>query len=91
MFTSFLRRGLLTGGLILSVMSTVASADTFTVNPGAVGVAAPTVQANFTDFSYVARVNQTATNAQARSMSRAPNSLAHTGSRVWPMSWPMPE
>jgi hypothetical protein len=29
---------------------------------GAVGVAAPTVQANFTDFSYVALVNQTATN-----------------------------
>ena len=60
-------------------------------SPGAVGVAAPTVQTNFTDFKYVARVNQTATTAQARSMSRAPNSLAHTGSRIWPMSWPMPE
>ena len=62
MFTSLLRGSLLAGGLILSVMSAVASADTFTVNPGAIGVAGPTVQANFTDFSYVALVNQTATN-----------------------------
>jgi len=62
MFTTLLRGSLLTGGFILSVMSTLASADTFTVNPGAINVAAPTVQANFTDFSYVALVNQTATN-----------------------------
>ena len=62
MFTSFIRRSVFTGGLLLSVMSTIASADTFTVNPGAVNVPGPTVQANFTDFSYVALVNQTATN-----------------------------
>ena len=62
MFTSFLRAGLLTGGLVLSVLSTGAVADTFTVNPGAMGVAGPTVQANFADFSYVALVNQTAVN-----------------------------
>jgi hypothetical protein len=62
MCMSFLRRSLLTGGFILSVMSTVASADTFTVNPSAINVGGPTVQANFTDFSYVALVNQTATN-----------------------------
>ncbi len=62
MFRSFLRGSLLTGGLVLSVMAAVASADTFTVNPGAIGVAGPTVQANFADFSYVALVNQTATN-----------------------------
>ena len=62
MFKSFLRGSLLTGGFVLSVMSAVASADTFTVNPGAIGVTGPTVQANFADFSYVALVNQTATN-----------------------------
>jgi PEP-CTERM motif len=62
MFTSLLRGSLLTGGFVLSVLSAVASADTFTVNPGAIGVAGPTVQANFADFSYVALVNQTATN-----------------------------
>jgi hypothetical protein len=62
MCMSFLRRSLLTGGFILSVMSTVASADTFTANPSAINVGGPTVQANFTDFSYVALVNQTATN-----------------------------
>jgi hypothetical protein len=62
MFTSFLRRRMLTGGFVLSVLSSVASADTFTVNPGAIGVTGPTVQANFADFSYVALVNQTAVN-----------------------------
>jgi hypothetical protein len=62
MFRSLLRGSLLTGGFVLSVMSTVASADTFTVNPGAIGVSGPTIQANFADFSYVALVNQTATN-----------------------------
>lgn len=62
MFMTLLRGSLLTGGFILSVMSTLASADTFTVNLGAINVAGPTVQANFTDFSYVALVNQTATN-----------------------------
>jgi hypothetical protein len=62
MCMSFLRRSLLTGGFILSVMSTVASADTFTAHPSAINVGGPTVQANFTDFSYVALVNQTATN-----------------------------
>ena len=62
MLRALLRGSLLTGGFALSVMSTVASADTFTVNPGAIGVTGPTVQANFADFSYVALVNQTATN-----------------------------
>jgi hypothetical protein len=62
MLTSFLRRSLLAGGLVLSAMTAVASADTFTVNPGAIGVTGPTVQAAFADFSYVALVNQTATN-----------------------------
>jgi hypothetical protein len=62
MLRSLLRGSLLAGGFALSVMSAVASADTFTVNPGAIGVTGPTVQANFADFSYVALVNQTATN-----------------------------
>ncbi len=62
MFRSLLRGSLLAGGLVLSVMSAVASADTFTVNPSTIGVGGPTVQANFADFSYVALVNQTATN-----------------------------
>src|SRR5919107_2434077 len=62
MFKSFLRAGLLSGGLVLSALSTAALADTFTVNPGAIGVSGPTVQANFADFSYVALVNQTAVN-----------------------------
>jgi hypothetical protein len=34
----------------------------FTVNPSGIGVAGPTIQANYADFSYVALVNQTATN-----------------------------
>lgn len=62
MLSSLLRGSLLTGGILLSVMSAVASADTLTINPGAIGVAGPTVQANFADFSYVALVNQTAVN-----------------------------
>jgi hypothetical protein len=49
-------------GFLLSSMAAIASADTFTVNPGAIGVTGPTVQANYADFSYVALVNQTATN-----------------------------
>jgi hypothetical protein len=46
-------------------MSTIALADptTFSVNPGAIGASGPTVpNVNFADFSYVALVNQTATN-----------------------------
>jgi PEP-CTERM motif len=62
MFSSMLRGGLLAGGMLLSVMGAVASADTITVNPGAIGVTGPTIQANFADFSYVALVNQTAVN-----------------------------
>jgi hypothetical protein len=43
-------------------MSAVASADSFSVNPGAIGASGPTVpNVNFADFSYVALVNQTAT------------------------------
>ncbi|WP_447983995.1 flocculation-associated PEP-CTERM protein PepA [Nitrospira sp. Nam74] len=62
MFKEFVRGSLLTAGLGLSLMVTVASADTFTVNPGAIGASGPTVPSvNFADFSYVALVNQTAT------------------------------
>jgi hypothetical protein len=62
MFKAFVRGSLLTAGLGLSVMSAVASADSFSVNPGAVGASGPTVpNVNFADFSYVALVNQTAT------------------------------
>ncbi len=62
MFKTFIRGSLLTAGFVLSVMSAVASADSFSVNPGAVGAAGPTVaNVNFADFSYVALVNQTAT------------------------------
>jgi hypothetical protein len=49
-------------GFLFSSMAAVAAADTFTVNPGAIGIAGPTVQVNYADFSYVALVNQTATN-----------------------------
>src|SRR5687768_18432836 len=62
MFVSSLRAGLMAAGFLLSSMAVVAAADTFTVNPGAIGVAGPTVQLNYADFSYVALVNQTATN-----------------------------
>lgn len=58
---------------------------------GAVGVAAPTVQANFTDFSYVALVNQTATNGTGTFNEQGAGFFSSSGSRVWPMSWPMPE
>lgn len=62
MIKSVIRESLLAAGMVLSVMSAVASADSFTVNPGAVGASGPTVaNVNFTDFSYVALVNQTAT------------------------------
>ncbi|WP_447987079.1 flocculation-associated PEP-CTERM protein PepA [Nitrospira sp. Nam74] len=65
MLTALIRGSLLAGGLLFSVMSTAALADptTFTVNPSAIGVSGPTVpNVNFADFSYVALVNQTATN-----------------------------
>lgn len=63
MFTLFVRGSLVAAGFVLSIMGGVASADTFTVNPGAIGVAGPTVpNVNYADFSYVALVNQTATN-----------------------------
>lgn len=59
---ALIQGSLLTAGLVLSVMVTVASADSFSVNPGAVGASGPTVpNVNFADFSYVALVNQTAT------------------------------
>lgn len=60
-----IRGSLLAGASLLTVMSIIASADptTFSVNPGAIGVSGPTVaNVNFVDFSYVALVNQTATN-----------------------------
>jgi hypothetical protein len=62
MLTSWLRGSLMASGFLFSSMAAVAAADTFTVNPGAIGVAGPTVQVNYADFSYVALVNQTATN-----------------------------
>jgi hypothetical protein len=65
MLTALIRRSLLAGGFCLSLMSTAAMADpsTFIVNPSAIGASGPTVpNVNFTDFSYVALVNQTATN-----------------------------
>src|SRR5687768_8177699 len=62
MLTAWLRGSLMASGFLFSSMAAVAAADTFTVNPGAIGVAGPTVQVNYADFSYVALVNQTATN-----------------------------
>lgn len=62
MLTHFVRSSLVAGGFVLSTLASVASADTFTVNPGAIGITGPTVQVNYADFSYVALVNQTATN-----------------------------
>ena len=63
MLRSVVRSGVIATGLLLSCFGAVASADTFTVNPGAIGVGGPTVpNVNFADFSYVALVNQTATN-----------------------------
>src|SRR5687768_5485343 len=64
MLKEFVRGSLLTAGLGLSLMVTVATAQpiTFSVNPGAAGASGPTVpNVNFADFSYVALVNQTAT------------------------------
>lgn len=61
-------KSLVTGSIFavaLVAMGTSAMADpmTFSVNPGAIGVAGPTVpNVNYADFSYVALVNQTATN-----------------------------
>ena len=61
MFKAIMRGSLLVAGLVLS-LNAVASADSFSVNPGAVGASGPTVpNVNFADFSYVALVNQTAT------------------------------
>lgn len=62
MLTAWLRGSLMASGFLFSSMAAVAAADTFTVNPGAIGVAGPAVQVNYADFSYVALVNQTATN-----------------------------
>jgi hypothetical protein len=63
MLTAIVRGSLLAGGFLLSVMGTIASADSFSVNPGAVGASGPTVpNVNFADFTYVALVNQTAVN-----------------------------
>ena len=61
MFSRAIRSSMLATGLVLSCLGGIASADTFTVNPGAIGVGGPTVNVNFADFSYVALVNQTAT------------------------------
>ena len=62
MLRSVVRSGVIATGLLLSCFGAVASADTL-VNPGAIGVGGPTVpNVNFADFSYVALVNQTATN-----------------------------
>jgi hypothetical protein len=61
MFSRAIRSSMLATGLVLSCLGGIASADTFTVNPGAIGVTGPTVNVNFADFSYVALVNQTAT------------------------------
>jgi hypothetical protein len=64
MLKILIRGSLLTAGLGLSLMVTVATAQpiTFSVNPGAAGASGPTVpNVNFADFSYVALVNQTAT------------------------------
>ena len=61
MFKTIIRGSLLAAGLALS-LNAVASADSFSVNPGAVGASGPTVpNVTFADFSYVALVNQTAT------------------------------
>jgi len=60
-----IRRSALAVGMLMSLMSGTALADptTFSVNPGAIGVAGPTVpNVNYVDFSYVSLVNQTATN-----------------------------
>lgn len=62
MLVSSLRGSFMAAGFLLSSMAVGASADTFTVNPGTIGIAGPTVQVNHADFSYVALVNQTATN-----------------------------
>lgn len=64
MFTSIIRGSLLAGGLALSVMSTAALAQpaAFTVNPGAIGEPGSPFTATYMDFSYVALVDQTATN-----------------------------
>src|SRR6476619_186068 len=63
MLRSVVRSGVIATGLLLSCFGAVASADTFTVNPGAIGVGGPTVpNVNYADCSYVALVNQTATN-----------------------------
>jgi hypothetical protein len=60
---SLVRSTILATGFVLSSLGTVAFADTFGVNPGAIGVIAPTVSnINYADYSYVALVNQTATN-----------------------------
>src|SRR6476469_3832398 len=60
-----IRRSALAVGMLLSLMSGTALADptTFSVNPGAIGVAGPTVpNVNYVEFSDVSLVNQTATN-----------------------------
>lgn len=63
MISRLVRSSLLATGFVLSGLGAVAFADTFSVNPGAIGVAGPTVpNVNYADFSYVALVNQTATN-----------------------------
>src|SRR3982751_3448283 len=63
MFRAIVRGSVLAGALLLSVMGAIASATSFSVNPGAIGASCPTVpNVNFADFSYVALVNQTATN-----------------------------
>jgi hypothetical protein len=51
------------GVLFVSGNLTTANATTFSVNPSAIGVSGPAIpNVNYTDFSYVALVNQTATN-----------------------------
>jgi len=63
MISSLVRSSILATGFVLSGLGAVAFADTFSVNPGAIGVGGPTVpNVNYADFSYVALVNQTATN-----------------------------
>ena len=78
---------MLATGLVLSCLGGIASADTFTVNPGAIGVGGPTVNVNFADFSYVALVNQTATAGTGTFNEQGAGFFSSTGSPRCPMLW----
>src|SRR5688572_6788924 len=64
MFTSLVRRSLIGATLAVGFMSSLALAQptSFTVTPGAVGEPGSPFTATYMDYSYVALVDQTATN-----------------------------